>query len=231
MVALHAHIPFVHAATSAHPAWTPTDFTQILGDTQRRADMPGVMWPNPVTGQVTASAQKAERTWLAPDINALPFVDRSYLAQDPHQENGRLEANMVGARGCPCNCSFCGAAASANPDITIRVRDPENILAEMSHLRTAGIWQDRHRGRTGRRTAPARPRRPRHRRAVRRPGWHPRKGVTHTWEDVQAELCDVIFTAMVALTTLTPDARETFDGHLARVASRSLGTPRAAVTS
>src|ERR1700679_3657242 len=55
-------------------------------------------------------------------------------------------------------------------------------------------------------------------------GQNPRKGVTHTWEDVQAELCDVIVTAMVALatlTSLTPDARETFDGHLARVASRS----------
>jgi NTP pyrophosphatase (non-canonical NTP hydrolase) len=62
-------------------------------------------------------------------------------------------------------------------------------------------------------------------------GQNPRKGVTHTWEDVQAELCDVIFTAMVALTTLTPDARDTFNGHLARVASRPLGTPRAAVTS
>ena len=59
-------------------------------------------------------------------------------------------------------------------------------------------------------------------------GQNPRKGVTHTWEDVQAELCDVIFTAMVALTTLTPDARETFDGRLGRVATRSLGTPRAA---
>ncbi len=39
-------------------------------------------------------------------------------------------------------------------------------------------------------------------------------------------MCDVILTAaMVALTTLTPDARETFNGHLDRVASRSLGTP------
>ena len=43
----------------------------------------------------------------------------------------------------------------------------------------------------------------------------PSKGITHTSDDVQAELCDVIFTAMVALTTLTPDARETFNGHLA----------------
>jgi NTP pyrophosphatase (non-canonical NTP hydrolase) len=59
-------------------------------------------------------------------------------------------------------------------------------------------------------------------------GQNPRKGVTHTWEDVQAELCDVIITAMVALTTLTPDARETFNGHLARVGSRSLGIPRTA---
>jgi NTP pyrophosphatase (non-canonical NTP hydrolase) len=62
-------------------------------------------------------------------------------------------------------------------------------------------------------------------------GQNPRKGVTHTWEDVQAELCDVIFTAMVALTTLTPDARDTFNGHLARVASRSPGTSRAAAAS
>ena len=41
---------------------------------------------------------------------------------------------MVGARGCPYDCSFCGAAVSANPDITIRTRDPENIVAEMDEL-------------------------------------------------------------------------------------------------
>lgn len=53
-------------------------------------------------------------------------------------------------------------------------------------------------------------------------GQNPRKGVTHTWQDVEAELCDVMFTAMVALTTLTPDARKVFHTHLARVANRSL---------
>jgi radical SAM superfamily enzyme YgiQ (UPF0313 family) len=76
---------------------------------------------------------------LAPDINALPFVDRRFLAQDPHLEAGRWEANMVGARGCPYNCSFCGAAVSANPDITIRTRESHNILAEMHQLRDAGV--------------------------------------------------------------------------------------------
>ncbi|PAZ10307.1 hypothetical protein CLM62_41235 [Streptomyces sp. SA15] len=54
-------------------------------------------------------------------------------------------------------------------------------------------------------------------------GQNPRKGVTHTWEDVQGELCDVVITALVALRTLTPDAREVFAGHLARVTERSLG--------
>jgi NTP pyrophosphatase (non-canonical NTP hydrolase) len=59
-------------------------------------------------------------------------------------------------------------------------------------------------------------------------GQNPRKGVTHTWEDVEAELCDVILTAMVALTTVSPDARNTFNRHLTRVADRSLSTPRVA---
>ncbi|MEV5019268.1 MazG-like family protein [Streptomyces sp. NPDC053780] len=58
-------------------------------------------------------------------------------------------------------------------------------------------------------------------------GQNPRKGTTHTWEDVEAELCDVVITAMVALRTLTPGAREVFGRHLARVAGRSLGTPGA----
>lgn len=53
-------------------------------------------------------------------------------------------------------------------------------------------------------------------------GQNPRKGITHSWDDVQAELCDVMFTAMVALTTITPDARKVFDAHLARVAGRPL---------
>ncbi|WP_329248472.1 MazG-like family protein [Streptomyces sp. NBC_01478] len=54
-------------------------------------------------------------------------------------------------------------------------------------------------------------------------GQNPRKGVTHTWDDVQAELCDVVITALVALRTLTPDTQEVFTRHLTRVMDRSLG--------
>jgi NTP pyrophosphatase (non-canonical NTP hydrolase) len=55
-------------------------------------------------------------------------------------------------------------------------------------------------------------------------GHNPRKGTTHTWEDVQSELCDVAITALVALRTLTPDAREVFARHLAGVRERSRAT-------
>lgn len=54
-------------------------------------------------------------------------------------------------------------------------------------------------------------------------GQNPRKGITHTWDDVQSELCDVVITALVALRALTPDARAVFAAHLDRVTVRSLG--------
>jgi radical SAM superfamily enzyme YgiQ (UPF0313 family) len=73
--------------------------------------------------------------YLSPDINGLPFLDRRFLTDDPYRaQDGRIEANIVGARGCPYDCSFCGAAVSANPDITIRTREPENIIKEMDEL-------------------------------------------------------------------------------------------------
>ncbi|MER7896585.1 MazG-like family protein [Streptomyces sp. NPDC096046] len=56
-------------------------------------------------------------------------------------------------------------------------------------------------------------------------GQNPRKGVTHTWDDVQSELCDVVITALVALRTLTPEAREVFARHLERVTRRSTARP------
>ncbi|RCG29021.1 hypothetical protein DQ384_21980 [Sphaerisporangium album] len=57
-------------------------------------------------------------------------------------------------------------------------------------------------------------------------GQNPRKGFTHTWDDVDRELCDVILTAMVALRSRTPDAAAVFRSHLAAVASRASGAGR-----
>ncbi|GGO82841.1 B12-binding domain-containing radical SAM protein [Nonomuraea cavernae] len=113
-----------------------TRVVELLADHRNRADLPGVMWVDRLLAQPATGGRPGTGHHLAPDINALPFVDRAYLAQDPYTAgDGRIEANMVGARGCPYDCSFCGAAVSANPDVTIRVREPSNILAEMQDLR------------------------------------------------------------------------------------------------
>ena len=53
-------------------------------------------------------------------------------------------------------------------------------------------------------------------------GQNPRKGVTHSWEDVQDELCDVILTAMVALDCVTGDAQERFAAHVKKRNARML---------
>ncbi|MCX9192965.1 B12-binding domain-containing radical SAM protein [Carbonactinospora thermoautotrophica] len=113
-----------------------TRVAELLDDPRRRADLPGVMWIDPILRQpVTGGSVGASLEYLVPNIDRLPFVDRRFLAQDPYRaEDGNLEANVVGGRGCPYDCSFCGAAVSANPDITIRTRSPENILAEMDTL-------------------------------------------------------------------------------------------------
>ncbi|WP_410599798.1 B12-binding domain-containing radical SAM protein [Amycolatopsis sp. lyj-90] len=116
-----------------------TRVAALLDDHKRRTELPGVMWLDPIIREPVTGGIGKNKHYLAPDINALPFVDRGYLTQDPHRDNGRLEANMVGARGCPYDCSFCGAAVSANPDITIRTREPHNILNEMDQLRGTGV--------------------------------------------------------------------------------------------
>ncbi|GLZ59441.1 MazG-like family protein [Micromonospora sp. NBRC 107095] len=51
-------------------------------------------------------------------------------------------------------------------------------------------------------------------------GQNPRKGVTHTRDDVAAELADVAFTALVAIESLGLDAQTVLDACAAKVRSR-----------
>ncbi|MFG2141850.1 MazG-like family protein [Streptomyces sp. NPDC048650] len=53
-------------------------------------------------------------------------------------------------------------------------------------------------------------------------GQNPRKGHSHTWEDVEAEVCDVIITGMVALTRMNPDAAAVFERHMEGVIARDM---------
>ncbi|MFJ3309671.1 B12-binding domain-containing radical SAM protein [Streptomyces sp. NPDC086549] len=129
----------------------------LLEDEHNRRTLPGVLWRDPLLGTRAAGIADPKTTaaLLSPDIDALPYVNRAFLPQDPYQDvptatdrrlagerpwlsgittQGQREANIVGSRGCPYNCTFCGAAVSANPDVTIRVRSPENIIGELDQL-------------------------------------------------------------------------------------------------
>ena len=53
-------------------------------------------------------------------------------------------------------------------------------------------------------------------------GANPRKGKSHTWEDAEAEVCDVILGGMVLPATLTPNAAKRFEERLRIIAERSL---------
>lgn len=109
----------------------------LLSDTSARARLPGVYWRDEHGRGVRPGKDVGASSLLSPDLDAMPFLDRRYLAQDPYNDNEVLESAMVASRGCPFDCSFCGAAISANPDISIRMRRPDIILAEIHQLRTA----------------------------------------------------------------------------------------------
>ncbi|WP_461011435.1 MazG-like family protein [Streptomyces capparidis] len=53
-------------------------------------------------------------------------------------------------------------------------------------------------------------------------GTNPRKGHSHTWEDLQTELADTAITALVALASSTPDAAKIFTTRLQEITDRSL---------
>ncbi|MFI1508138.1 B12-binding domain-containing radical SAM protein [Streptomyces sp. NPDC020597] len=126
----------------------------LLDDAHRRRSLSGVLWRDPLLGTRAAGIAdpKTSAALLGPDIDALPYVNRAFLPQDPYHApptatdlrlaaqrpwispRGHWEANIVGSRGCPYNCTLCGAAVSANPDVSIRVRSPHNIIGELDQL-------------------------------------------------------------------------------------------------
>ncbi len=108
----------------------------LLSEVRHRETLPGILWREECGNTIRVSdGSDSTAMWLAPDIDMLPLLDRKFLAVDPFiAGDGQMESNMIGSRGCPYNCSFCSAAVSVNPDITIRTRSPEGILTEMAAL-------------------------------------------------------------------------------------------------
>lgn len=78
------------------------------------------------------------------DLDQLPFPARDLLPMEKYFQvnvpmglhwRRRRNAPIVTSRGCPCNCSFCSSTVHWGK--RYRYRSPENVLAEMEHLRDA----------------------------------------------------------------------------------------------
>lgn len=110
--------------------------TKLLQNPFAREKMAGVGWR--VGPSMPSLNPAVSNDPLVPRIlDDLPFVNREFFFQDPYRSpEGRIEANLVASRGCPYDCTFCGAAISANRDVGIRTRTPGNIVDEMEQLRT-----------------------------------------------------------------------------------------------
>lgn len=106
----------------------------LLADVKSRTELPSVFWRDGRT-PVMPVVRSKDRLLLAPDVNTMPLLDRSHLDKDPYWDGGVLESAMVASRGCPFDCSFCGAAVSSNPDVTVRMRMPERIMEEILDLK------------------------------------------------------------------------------------------------
>ncbi|WP_368508710.1 radical SAM protein [Bradyrhizobium lupini] len=106
----------------------------LLTDVNTRVELPSVFWRD--GGKPMMPVVRSKNPFLlAPDVDAMPLLDRSHLDQDPYWDGGVLESAMVASRGCPFDCSFCGAAVSSNPDVTVRMRKPERIMEEILNLK------------------------------------------------------------------------------------------------
>ena len=71
------------------------------------------------------------------DISTV-VLDRSFFRNEPVLHPlGFLEANIVTSRGCVYNCTFCAAARSLNKNYSIRERNAESIIQELSEIKNA----------------------------------------------------------------------------------------------
>lgn len=84
---------------------------------------------NPQTGILSAG--------LVTDLDKLPFIDRSLFCNDPYVSEGRIEAAMSTARGCPFSCVFCTVPITNGRKM--RARSIDNVMTEIEDLQSRGV--------------------------------------------------------------------------------------------
>ncbi|HEX9921999.1 MAG TPA: radical SAM protein [Anaerolineae bacterium] len=115
----------------ADPGWTP-----ISAETVAQGDLSsikGLAWRS--AGKLKLNPDRS----FVPDLNELPLPMHQLLPLDTYRMpliKGPY-AFVVPSRGCPAGCKYCIKHVSYN--YAVRVRSPENILAELWSLKKLGI--------------------------------------------------------------------------------------------
>lgn len=102
------------------------------------SEMCGVAYLDKTSGQYTENRKDPKEKWIPRDLDALPFLNRKFFKNGIIESEGRLEANIVGSRGCPFSCPFC-AGAKEMLIFGIRQRSVENIIEEIKALEEQGV--------------------------------------------------------------------------------------------
>ena len=62
-------------------------------------------------------------------------LDRKFLSDEIIINHyGEREGAIITSRGCAFDCAFCGGARSLNKDVTIRTRNEESVIREISEI-------------------------------------------------------------------------------------------------
>jgi len=97
-----------------------SDFSRVLGITYRNK-----------SGRIVRNPNRP----LIKNLDELPFPARHLLPMDKYMVFGMKvpATTIVCSRGCPMRCSFC--ASSAMYGGVVRFRSPENVVAEIEHVK------------------------------------------------------------------------------------------------
>jgi anaerobic magnesium-protoporphyrin IX monomethyl ester cyclase len=115
----------------ADPGWTPVSAEAVAqGDL---SSIKGLAWRS--AGKLKLNPDRS----FIPDLNELPLPMHHLLPLDTYRMpliKGPY-AFVVPSRGCPAGCKYCIKHVSYN--YSVRVRSPENVLAELWSLKKLGI--------------------------------------------------------------------------------------------
>jgi len=75
-----------------------------------------------------------ESKYFPVDLSSV-HLNRAFLCEEIiNNHYGQKEAAIITSRGCMYNCAFCGGARSLNHDISIRQRNPQDVMSEVREI-------------------------------------------------------------------------------------------------